>query len=115
MSDHLRFFALEKSPFEAKGQSQVVLGTRALRDAFAAIQSGLSDGASRICVSGESGLGKTSLARALPKLLGDGFRVALVSDPSRSWGSVSLIRNLAATRSCTSTSSGSTRIRPSTS
>ena len=88
MSDHLRFFALEKSPFEGEGQTQVVLGTRAMRDAFAAKQSGLSDGSSRICVSGESGLGKTSLARALPKLLGDGFRVALVSDPSRSWDSL---------------------------
>ncbi len=88
MSAYLKFFALEQSPFEGKAGSQIVLGTRALRDAFAAIETGLAEGASRICVSGKSGLGKTSLARALPKLLGDSARVALVADPDRSWESL---------------------------
>ena len=64
MSAYLTFFELEQSPFEGKAQSQVVLGTRALRDAFGTIRSGLEEGASRICVSGGAGLVKTSLARA---------------------------------------------------
>ena len=64
MSAYLTFFELEQSPFEGTAQSQVVLGTRALRDAFGTIRSGLEEGASRICVSGGAGLGKTSLARA---------------------------------------------------
>ncbi|MAG30934.1 MAG: hypothetical protein CL908_08600 [Deltaproteobacteria bacterium] len=88
MSAYLTFFELQQSPFEGQSQTQVVLGTRALRDAFATISSGLEDGASRICVSGGPGLGKTSLARALPKLLGDTARVAVVRDPSAPWESL---------------------------
>lgn len=85
MSAYLKFFELEQSPFEGRAQSQVVLGTRALRDAFGRIRTGLEEGASRLCVSGGSGLGKTSLARALPKLLGDEARVATILDPSVPW------------------------------
>ncbi|MEM9173848.1 MAG: AAA family ATPase [Myxococcota bacterium] len=85
MSAYLKFFELEQSPFEGKAQSQVVLGTRALRDAFGTIRAGLDEGASRICVGGGAGLGKTSLARALPKLLGEAARVANVLDASVEW------------------------------
>jgi type II secretory pathway predicted ATPase ExeA len=85
MSTYLKFFALERSPFDGEDQSKVVLGTRALRDALATIQTGLDEGAARICVSGDSGLGKTSLARALPKLLRETTRAALVLDPSKGW------------------------------
>lgn len=88
MSAYLKYFELEQSPFEGKAQSQVVLGTKALRDAFAVIQSGLDEGDARICVSGGPGLGKTSLARALPKLLGNTARVAVVLDPDVSWESL---------------------------
>ena len=87
MSAYLKFFELERSPFDAKAQAQVVLGTRAIRDAFATIESGIAEGASRICVNGGPGMGKTSLARALPKLLGDKACVALVPDPALSWES----------------------------
>jgi type II secretory pathway predicted ATPase ExeA len=87
VSAYLKFFELERSPFDAKAQGQVVLGTRAIRDAFAAIESGIAEGASIICVNGGPGIGKTSLARALPKLLGDKARVALVPDPALSWES----------------------------
>lgn len=85
MSAYLKFFELEQSPFEGKAQAQVVLGTKALREAFALIRTGLDEGDARICVSGGAGLGKTSLARALPKLLGDSARVAVILDPDVSW------------------------------
>lgn len=85
MSAYLKFFELEQSPFEGKAQAQVVLGTKALREAFALIRTGLDEGDARICVSGGPGLGKTSLARALPKLLGDSAQVAVVLDPDVSW------------------------------
>jgi general secretion pathway protein A len=87
MSAYLKFFELEQSPFEGKAQSQIVLGTKALRDAFALIRSGLDEGTARICVNGGAGLGKTSLARALPKLLNDSARVAIVFDGHVSWES----------------------------
>lgn len=85
MSAYLKFFELNQSPFEGKAQRRVVLGTRALRDAFGTIRTGLEEDASRICVSGGPGLGKTSLARALPKLLGNAARVAVLLDPTVSW------------------------------
>ena len=88
MSAYLKFFELEQSPFEGKAQAQVVLGTRALREAFATIRDGLEEDAARICLNGGRGMGKTSLARALPKLLADSARVAVVLDPSLSWDSL---------------------------
>lgn len=88
MSAYLKFFELEQSPFDGQAQTQVVLGTQALRDALTAIENGLDEGASRICVNGDRGLGKTSLARALPKLLGDQARVAIVHEPSGPWDSI---------------------------
>ena len=88
MSAYLHFFELERSPFEGEQPAQVVLGTRALREAFASICEGLDGGYSRICVSGGRGMGKSSLARALPKLLAERARVALVQDPSASWATL---------------------------
>lgn len=88
MSAYLKFFQLEKSPFDTRAQSNLVLGTQALRSAFAEIEAGLSEGAPRICVDGKSGLGKTSLARALPKLLGDRARVVLILNPSLPWNTL---------------------------
>lgn len=85
MSSYLRFFELERSPFDGSGQTRVVLGTRAVREAFGAIRAGIDAGDSRICVSGAAGLGKSSLAHALPKLLGESARVAVVPDPTVGW------------------------------
>ena len=88
MSAYLKFFQLEKSPFDTRAQSNLVLGTKALRGAFSEIETGLSDGAPRICVNGKAGLGKTSLARALPKLLGETARVVLILNPSLPWSTL---------------------------
>jgi len=88
MAAYLKFYALERPPFGEASGSGLVLGTKALREAFETIRSGLDEGASRICVSGGAGLGKTSLARALPRLLGEQARVALVLDPTVPWNSL---------------------------
>jgi len=88
VSAYLKFFQLEKSPFDTRAQSNLVLGTQALRSAFAEIETALTEGAPRICVDGKSGLGKTSLARALPKLLGDRARVVLILNPSLPWNTL---------------------------
>lgn len=85
MSTYLKYYALERSPFEDEATSKVVLGTKALRDALATIRTGLDEGASRICVNGGPGMGKTSLASALPKLLGDAARVAVILHPDADW------------------------------
>jgi type II secretory pathway predicted ATPase ExeA len=85
MSCDLKFIALEHCPLEAEAQSESGLGTRALRDALTSIRSSLREGCARICVSGQSGLGKTRLARALPELLSDEARVAVLFDPWIPW------------------------------
>jgi type II secretory pathway predicted ATPase ExeA len=88
MSAYLKFFELEKSPFDTSAQSNLVLGTKALRGAFAEIETGMAEGAARICVTGDAGMGKTSLARALPKLLGAEARVVLLLNPSLPWSTL---------------------------
>ena len=85
MSTYLKFYELEKVPFGTGDRRGLVLGTKALRAAFEQIRNGLEEGAPRICLNGGSGMGKTSLARALPKLLGDDARVALLPDPALPW------------------------------
>ena len=96
MSAYLKFFQLECSPFDTGPQSSVVLGTRALRDAYAQIEAGIREQAPRICVDGGAGLGKTSLARAMPKLLRDQARVVLLLNPALSWSTLraAIIRQL---------------------
>jgi len=88
VSAYLKFFQLEKSPFDTRAQSNLVLGTKALRTAYTEIEDALVDGAPRICVDGKEGLGKTSLARALPKLLGETARVVLILNPSLPWSTL---------------------------
>jgi type II secretory pathway predicted ATPase ExeA len=88
MSAYLKFFELEKSPFDTSAQSNLVLGTKALRGAFSEIETGMAEGAARICVTGDTGMGKTSLARALPKLLGGQARVVLLLNPSLPWSTL---------------------------
>lgn len=88
MSAYLKFFELSQSPFDTGSQSSLVLGTQALRDAFGQIEAGLAEEAPRICVNGSAGLGKTSLARALPKLLRDQARVVLLLNPSLPWATL---------------------------
>ena len=85
MAAYLRFYQLEKSPFENQKQKGLVLGTHSLRAAFAEIKRGLEEDSPRICFSGSSGVGKTSLARALPKRLGDSTKLAAIGNPRRSW------------------------------
>jgi len=85
MSAYLKFFQLEHAPFESESKTPVVLGTKALRDAFEQIQAGLDEDAPRICVNGRSGLGKTSLARALPRLLDERARTVVLFDPAHPW------------------------------
>ncbi len=85
MATYLKFHQLERSPFEGDGSDQLVLATDSLRRAYAEIKSGLDDGSPRLCMSGGPGIGKSSLARALPKLLASGAKCSLIRDPSVDW------------------------------
>ncbi len=88
MPAYLKFYQLDKTPFESGVRGNLVLGTEALRSAFAEIERGLGEGAPRICLDGNAGMGKTSLARALPKLLGDDTRVVLLLNPALPWSTL---------------------------
>lgn len=97
MATYLKFHELNAPPFERSTGSRFVLATEALRTAYAEIKGGLEEGSPRICLSGGAGIGKSSLAAALPKLLDGGFRCVLVRDPSVPWDRLkaALIRQLA--------------------
>lgn len=86
MAAYLRFYEFDNSPFESDGAKRsMVLGTQSLRGAFDEVKQGLDDDSPRICLSGPGGVGKTSFCRALPKLLSDTARVALIQNPRKSW------------------------------
>lgn len=88
MGTYLKFHHLERSPFEGEPGERLVLATESLRRAYAEIKSGLDQGSPRICVSGGPGIGKSSLARALPRLLANEASCALIRDPSVDWSRV---------------------------
>ena len=96
MAAYLKFHRLEASPFEGPASARLVLATEAFRDAFAEVKYGLEDDCPRICLSGAAGIGKSSLASALPKLLGDPCLCVLIRDPSVPWARLkaSLVRQL---------------------
>ena len=85
MATYLKYHQLERSPFEGASSDRLVLATEALRRAYAEIKIGLEEGAARICLGGGPGIGKSSLARALPKLLAQDAHCVLLRDPSRGW------------------------------
>jgi type II secretory pathway predicted ATPase ExeA len=85
LSTYLTHFALCHPPFDESEGTRVVIGTGAIREMRDSIRTGLEAGETRIGVLGDSGLGKTCLARALPKLLGNSFRVALLRDAGLAW------------------------------
>ena len=85
MATYLKHHQLERSPFEGRGSDQLVLATASLRRAYAEIKSGIDEDSPRVCITGGSGIGKSSLARALPKLLAADARCVLIRDPSVDW------------------------------
>ncbi|MFO0690978.1 MAG: hypothetical protein U0900_19935 [Myxococcota bacterium] len=82
MTDLLEHFGLERAPFADEPQAAGVIGTRALRKLVARVQAALRDGKARIGVCGVPGIGKSSLATALPRLFAGNTRVATVLDPA---------------------------------
>jgi len=90
MSEHLDYFGLDRSPFADEAHAPVVIGTRALRKVVSRIQANLRDGGARIGVFGVEGIGRTSLARALPKLFAGNTRTAAIFDPGADWKSLRL-------------------------
>lgn len=88
MNSHLKFFDLAQSPFVGDDRAPLVLGTPAMRALVTALRAALAEGTSRLCVRGEAGIGRTSFGRALPRLLGDEARVALIPDPTLPWPSL---------------------------
>jgi type II secretory pathway predicted ATPase ExeA len=88
MAAYLKFHQLQRMPFEGADSNRLVLATESLRRAYAEIKSGLAENSPRICLSGGPGIGKSSLARALPKLLSDDARCVLIRDPSRDWSHI---------------------------
>ena len=80
------FFKLTRSPFEANPARPLVLETGPLRRAVAWIRTELQFGTPRVCLAGACGVGKTSVALALPNLLED--RIACVLDVTRPWADI---------------------------
>ena len=79
------FYGLKKPAFTVDKSSGPVLMTQPLRTAANFLRRELDAGAPLLCVTGPNGIGKSSVARALPKLTGGRFRIAAMSGRADSW------------------------------
>ena len=82
MSHYTQFFNFQARPFDACAKRPPVLGTESLKNAFQGIQSALAKDVPVILLQGASGIGKSSLARVLPKLLACERRTFIMQSPS---------------------------------
>lgn len=79
------FYGLERAPFTFEPGRGPVLMTESLRNAASFLRTGLAEHAPILTVLGGAGIGKSSLARALPKIVGEEWKIAKVSGHSKSW------------------------------
>ena len=81
MSHYTQFFGFRTRPFDPDGTHSPVMGTEALQKAFDQIRSALERDVPVILLQGLPGVGKTSLARAMPKLLAGQRRILTLKNP----------------------------------
>lgn len=79
------YFGLKRPPFSISESSGPVFMTEPLRTSAVFLRDGLAAGTPVLGVMGAAGIGKSSLARALPKLTAGSLRIAAMSGRARSW------------------------------
>jgi type II secretory pathway predicted ATPase ExeA len=85
MTGYLDFYGLKKAPFEVRFGRGLVLATAPLRKVLERLEAELQTVTQVVAVTGPSGIGRSSLARALPKSFRDWARVARIADPTLPW------------------------------
>lgn len=88
MATYLKFYSLNKHPFDVRPGKGPVLATRPVRHALAWVREQLEQDQLISCVSGAAGVGRTALARVMPASLAEGNLVARVIDPTPPWKQV---------------------------
>lgn len=82
MAHYTQFFGFQTRPFNTSGGRSPVLGTQSLQKALEGIQAALEKDIPVIVVQGPPGVGKSSFARVLPKLLARERRAFVAKNPS---------------------------------
>lgn len=80
-----KFFGFVEDPFAGGHNPRFWAPTKALRNSLTRLRAGIEGGTPLILVTGAAGIGKTTLAKSLLAMMGEGARVAEIEDPSLPW------------------------------
>ncbi len=79
---YLEHYQLERKPFQIDADPSFLWLGEKQKEALAVLKYGLHESTGCLVLTGDAGAGKTTIIKALPRILGENDRIVVIGDPS---------------------------------